>query len=91
MFSGTHGRAPVYTIVEGGEIGSREEHVKQYLNENPEEWVVLRDELVYGFCTVEVVNATGFGTWVVVATGSKTTFGWVTKTCKVDTTIQKVV
>mmetsp|Transcript_3373 Transcript_3373/g.5194 ORF Transcript_3373/g.5194 Transcript_3373/m.5194 type:complete len:627 (-) Transcript_3373:79-1959(-) len=59
MFEGRvveNGQAPIYMIV--GEGGNREEHVKDYLNENPEEWVEVRDKSVYGFGTLEVINAT---------------------------------
>jgi len=87
-----NGRAPVYMIVGGGGIGNREEHFKQYLNENPEEWVELRDESVYGFCTVEVANATNAQCiWNMGCNGFQDDVCIITKTCKVETTIQKVV
>lgn len=59
MFEGgvvENGRAPIYMIV--GEGGNREKHVKHYLNKDQEEWVAMRDKSVYGFGTLEVVNAT---------------------------------
>jgi Predicted phosphohydrolases len=59
MFRGKvveNGKAPIYIIV--GEGGNREGHVKNYLHEEPEEWVAVRDKTVYGFGTLEVLNAT---------------------------------
>jgi hypothetical protein len=50
------GKSPVYFIV--GEGGNREGHVKRYLHETPESWVAVRDLTVFGFGTLDVMNAT---------------------------------
>lgn len=50
------GKSPVYFIV--GEGGNREGHVKRYLHEKPESWVAVRDLTVFGFGTLDVMNAT---------------------------------
>jgi len=50
------GTSPMYVIV--GEGGNKEGHVKEYISDNVEEWVAVRDKTVYGFGTLEVVNAT---------------------------------
>ena len=50
------GKSPVYFIV--GEGGNREGHVKSYLHEKPEPWVEVRDLTVFGFGTLDVMNAT---------------------------------
>ena len=47
---------PIYIIV--GEGGNREGHIKNYLHDDPEEWVDVRDKSVFGFGTLEVVNRT---------------------------------
>lgn len=59
MFHGkvdASGKSPIYMIV--GEGGNRESHVKNYVHEDPEDWVGVRDKSVYGFGTMEFVNET---------------------------------
>ena len=52
------GESPLYMIV--GEGGNRESHdVKNYVHEEPEDWVGVWDKNVYGFGTMlEFVNET---------------------------------
>ena len=45
-----------------GEGSNREDHVKNYIHEDPEDWVGTRDKSVYGFGTMEFVNET-FANW----------------------------
>ncbi len=54
------GKSPIYLIV--GEGGNRENHSRSYLNEEPEDWVGVRDKNVYGFGTMDFLNET-FAHW----------------------------
>jgi hypothetical protein len=57
MYSGTvNDQGLIYFIV--GEGGNRAHHNKYYVHDDPEEWVDVRDKLVYGFGTLEATNRT---------------------------------
>lgn len=65
------GLSPIYLIV--GEGGNREGHSKSYLNKEAEEWVDVRDKSVFGFGTLEVVNAS-FSFWRWIMNGEEDSF-----------------
>ena len=54
--SDPNGKSPIYFIVGAG--GNREQHARAYLQEEPEEWVAVRDRFEYGFGHLLVPNAT---------------------------------
>lgn len=64
---------PIYFIV--GEGGNREGHIKNYLHDDPEEWVDVRDKTVFGFGTLEVVNRTSANwKWIMDPNGEGASF-----------------
>jgi len=65
------GLSPVYLIVGAG--GNREGHSRKYLNEEPEEWVNMRDKSVFGFGTLEVINAS-IANWKWIINGEDSGF-----------------